>query len=152
EGANDVLRAFVALVGMRDVGLELQGVLEALTSPIKHFAKIGGFAGRKLEGIFRSPDVRVQHGELDADAARLGHIVATFGTNVERLLRTHREEIVDRQYQQGRIADSAIELYVSACVLRRLDAIFDNAHESNDPHQVNRDLAVGRYYLHSAQR
>ena len=27
EGANDVLRAFTALVGMRDVGLELEGVL-----------------------------------------------------------------------------------------------------------------------------
>ena len=27
EGANDVLRAFTALVGMRDVGLELQGIL-----------------------------------------------------------------------------------------------------------------------------
>ena len=53
EGANDVLRAFVALVGMRDVGLELKGVLDALTNPIKHFSKLGGFAGRKLEGLLQ---------------------------------------------------------------------------------------------------
>ena len=30
EGANDVLRAFTALVGMRDVGLELQGIRDAI--------------------------------------------------------------------------------------------------------------------------
>src|SRR5207244_11877364 len=29
KGANDVLRAFIALVGMRPVGAELQGVLNA---------------------------------------------------------------------------------------------------------------------------
>ena len=39
EGANDVLRAFVALVGMRDVGLELKGVLDALVEPDQAFGK-----------------------------------------------------------------------------------------------------------------
>jgi alkylation response protein AidB-like acyl-CoA dehydrogenase len=152
EGANDVLRAFVALVGMRDVGLELKGVLDALASPIKHFSKIGGFAGRKLEGLFRSPEVRVQRGQLESDAARLGHLVATFGSNVERLLRAEREAIVDRQYQQGRIADAAIELYVSACVVRRLDAILGRSHDSAAEHELQRHLTAGRYYLHSANQ
>src|SRR5262249_23096949 len=152
EGANDVLRAFVALVGMRDVGLEMKGVLDALSSPIKHFSKIGGFAGRKLEGLFRSPEVRVHHGQLESDAARLGSLVATFGSNVERLLRTEREAIVDRQYQQGRIADAAIELYVSACVVRRLDAILGQSHDSAAEHEYQRHLTVGRYYLKSANR
>ena len=35
EGANDVLRAFIALVGMRDVGLELKGVLEAAQASLE---------------------------------------------------------------------------------------------------------------------
>src|SRR5207245_9377931 len=33
EGANDVLRAFIALVGMRGVGEELKGVLDAIKNP-----------------------------------------------------------------------------------------------------------------------
>ena len=33
EGANDVLRVFTALVGMRDVGLELKSVLDAAKQP-----------------------------------------------------------------------------------------------------------------------
>jgi acyl-CoA dehydrogenase family member 9 len=141
EGANDVLRAFVGLVGMRDVGLELKGVLDALSHPIKHFAKISGFAGRKFESFFRSPEVSVHRGELANDAERLGAAVASFGSNVERLLRTYREEIVDRQYQLGRVADAAIELFVSACVLRRLDM------GGTDQHSI-----AGHYYLRSADR
>jgi alkylation response protein AidB-like acyl-CoA dehydrogenase len=152
EGANDVLRAFVALVGMRDVGLELKGVLDALSSPLKHFSRIGGFAGRKLEGLFRSPDVRVHQRALQPEADRLGRTVGTFGSNVERLLRTHREEIVERQYQQGRIADAAIELYVSGCVLRRLDALLGNAERNDGQRSLDRDLMAGRYYLRSAER
>jgi acyl-CoA dehydrogenase family member 9 len=172
EGANDVLRAFVALVGMRNVGLELKGVLDALAHPLKHFSKIGGFAGRKLEGLFRSPEVRVHHSELQADADRLGSLVATFGSNVERLLRTYKEEIVERQYQAGRVADTAIELYVSGCVLRRMDTMLSagdgdshNSHVSpgvatpglagsikHNPQALQRDLIAGRYYLRSAER
>src|SRR5207248_11371046 len=48
EGANDVLRAFVALVGLRDVGLELKSVLDAAMHPLKNLGKLGGFAGRRL--------------------------------------------------------------------------------------------------------
>jgi hypothetical protein len=163
EGANDVLRAFVALVGMRGVGLELKGVLDALSHPLKHFSKIGGFAGRKLEGLFRSPEVRVHHGELQSEADRLGSLVSTFGANVEKLLRTYREEIVDRQYQAGRVADAAIELYISGCVLRRLDTLLSagdsNSHASPGVatpglnHDASaRDLIAGRFYLRSADR
>jgi acyl-CoA dehydrogenase family member 9 len=172
EGANDVLRAFVALVGMRNVGLELKGVLDALAHPLKHFSKIGGFAGRKLEGLFRSPEVCVHHGELQGEADRLGSLVATFGSNIERLLRTYKEEIVERQYQAGRVADAAIELYVSGCVLRRLDTMLSagdgddhNSHASpgvatpglvgsikHDSKALQRDLIAGRYYLRSAER
>src|SRR5712691_2713392 len=35
EGANDVLRSFIALVGMKAVGEELQGVLKAIKHPLK---------------------------------------------------------------------------------------------------------------------
>jgi acyl-CoA dehydrogenase family member 9 len=158
EGANDVLRVFVALGGMRNVGLELKGVLDALSHPLKHFAKIGGFAGRKLEGMFRSPEVHVHHGELQVEADRLGSLVGAVGANVERLLRTYREDIVERQYQAGRVADAVIELYVSACVLRRMDTILSStlgdsyaAHNGNPAH-AEQNLLAGRYYLRTAAR
>src|SRR5205814_3725352 len=50
EGANDVLRTFIALVGMRDPGLALQGVLHALKSPVEGLWKLTGSARRHLPG------------------------------------------------------------------------------------------------------
>jgi hypothetical protein len=151
EGANDVLRAFIALVGMRDVGLELKGVLDALTSPFQHFRKLGGFASRRLGSLLSNPTVRVHHAELEDDAARLGRLVGQFGSQIERLLRTYQESILDRQYQLGRVADSAIELYVSSCVLSRLDDMLAHAH-GDDGHRREDELATARYYLRTAER
>jgi len=54
-----------------------------------------------------------------ADA--LARRVARFGRTVDRLLITHRESILDRQYIQERIADAAIALVTSACTLSRWD-------------------------------
>ena len=150
EGANDVLRAFVALVGMRDVGLELKGILDALSHPFRNLGRLGTFAGRRLEAVFRSPEVRVHSASLEPDADRLGRLVGTFASHVERLLRTHREAIVDRQYQLGRVADAVIELYTSACVLKRLDDLL--LHENGVEDGRGDELIVGRYYLRTAER
>jgi alkylation response protein AidB-like acyl-CoA dehydrogenase len=156
EGANDVLRAFVALVGMRDVGLELQSVVAAFKRPLKHFGKLSNFVGHRVESLFRAPDVSVRHAELEPDAQRLGKLIAHFGANVERLLRVYREGIVDREYQLGRVGDAAIELYVSACVIRKLDAEFarpsHGTSHGDGAADGHRAVHAGRYYLRSAER
>ena len=150
EGANDVLRVFTALIGMRDVGLELEGVLNAIKMPIGNLSKIGKFAARKFGSLLASPVVEVRNSVLEPDAARLSKLIAKFGRHVERLLRTYQQEIVDRQYQLGRVADVATELYVSSCVLNRLDAAIRTAHD--DEASLAADLQAGRCYLAQAER
>jgi hypothetical protein len=150
EGANDVLRAFVALVGMRDVGLALKGILDALSHPLRNFGRLRAFAGQRLESMFRSPEVTVFSGELERDAERLSRLVAKFAGNVERLLRMYRESIVDRQYQLGRVADAVIELYTSACVLKRLDDLLSHVNGEAIDHRSS--LVAGRHYLTTAER
>jgi alkylation response protein AidB-like acyl-CoA dehydrogenase len=159
EGANDVLRAFVALVGMRDVGLHLQSVLNAASSPIKNWGVLKNFAGKKIEAIFANPAVPVRHMELEPAAARLSKTVAYFGSQVEKLLRTFQMGIVDKQYLAGRVADAATELYVSACVLRRLEALLDEAGHHDHDHtaehsaaEVKDLIATGHFYLLTAER
>lgn len=165
EGANDVLRAFVALVGMRDIGLELKGIVEALSHPLRNLGRLSSFAGQRLESLFRSPEVPLHSAALEPEAKRLGSLVAAFASNVERLLRTYREAVVDRQYQLGRIADAVIELYTSACVIKRLDDQLMHEelqahtngpvtpeHDSEQRAQTKLDLATGRYYLATADR
>jgi alkylation response protein AidB-like acyl-CoA dehydrogenase len=149
EGANDVLRVFTALVGMRDVGLELKRVLEAVKHPLWNLGKLTGFAGRKIESFFASPAVDVHHHELESDALRLGKLIGEFGSEVESVLRAYQESVLDRQFQLARVAESANELYVSACVLRRLDKMLGEG-----PLDAARklELATGRYYLTAAHR
>jgi alkylation response protein AidB-like acyl-CoA dehydrogenase len=159
EGANDVLRAFSALVGMRDVGLELQGILNAIYAPVGNLTRLGRFAGRKIGSLLVNPQVSVRSAELEPEAAELGRLIGHLGSNVERLLRTYQMEIVDRQFQLGRVADAATEVYVSACVLNRMDAMIrggDGAvHHTEHGHGPSRlaiDLETGRYYLLTARR
>jgi acyl-CoA dehydrogenase family member 9 len=125
EGANDVLRVFVAMVGLRDVGLELQGILNSLWNPLKNWNRLTSFAGKRLESYFRNPEVSVRHAELQHWADELSRYISKFGSQVEKLLAKYQESIVDRQYQAGRIADAVIELYSMSCVLRRLDAEYE---------------------------
>ena len=150
EGANDVLRAFTALVGMREVGLELEGVLNAFSHPLGNLTRLGRFAGRKLGSMLVAPQVPVRSPELETDAADLGKLVSALGSNVERLLRTYQKEIVDRQYLLGRIADAATEIYVSSCVLNRLDHLIRHSHD--DGRELAGQLETGRYYLRTARR
>jgi len=150
EGANDVLRAFTALVGMRDVGLELKGVLDAISYPLGNLTRLGRFAGRKMGSLLVAPAVAVRSTDLEADAAALGKLVGKLGSNVERLLRTYQLGIVDRQYQLRRVADAATEVYVSACVINRLDSLI--RHHHGDEVELRGQLETGRYYLTTANR
>lgn len=152
EGANDVLRVFSALVGMRDVGMELKGVVDALLNPIGNLARLGGFAARRMGSLLASPTVEVRSTELRDDADRLGASIGRFGANVERLLRKYQESIVDQQLPLARIADAAAELYVSSCVLNRLDSLLRHDAHNGHAHGSEDDLAVGRYYLAVAAR
>jgi alkylation response protein AidB-like acyl-CoA dehydrogenase len=150
EGANDVLRGFTALVGMRDVGLELESLLQALKSPWSQLGKVARFAGRKIGVFLTGPTVHVRNSELEPDAAQLGWLVHSLGANVERLLATYQLEIVDRQYHLARISEVATELYVGACVLNRLDAMLRDHHLTEQ--QKAFELQTGRYYLALSQR
>ncbi len=151
EGANDVLRAFSALVGLRDVGKELEGVLHAVQAPLgRNLLTLGRFTGRKLGSLLTSPQIRVRNNELEEDAARLGKLVGSFGSNTERALRTYQLEIVDQQLQLGRISDAGTEIYVSACVINRLDSMLRDHHLDDAAKRLA--METGRYYLLIANR
>src|SRR5690606_8726990 len=106
--------------------------------------------GRKLGALLTSPPVNVRNAELEEDAARLGRLVGQFGAQVERALRTYQREIVDQQLPLGRIADAGTELYVSACVLNRLDALLRDHHASDADKRLEPE--TGRYYPRRAGR
>ncbi|HEY7122265.1 MAG TPA: hypothetical protein VH329_06865, partial [Solirubrobacterales bacterium] len=44
----------------------------------------------------------------------------------EKLLREHRKDIIERQFQQKRLADSIADIYAQIAVLSRVTRIFDD--------------------------
>jgi alkylation response protein AidB-like acyl-CoA dehydrogenase len=152
EGANDVLRAFIAAVGMRGVGLELLDVLKAVKNPFAGAGKLLKFGKDQLSARFTTPDVPVRSANLKAEAGRLGKLVRDFGLAVQWVLRhCGSEEVFLRsQYLQERIAEAASDLYASACVLSRLDSLA--AQGNGNPVEVHREEQVGKYFLKLADR
>jgi alkylation response protein AidB-like acyl-CoA dehydrogenase len=154
EGANDVLRAFIALVGMRGVGLQLKGVLDAFQhlgqQPFKELGTLWRFGRDQVESLFTVPDIPVRSAGLRGPAHRLGRRVRDFGMAVQRLLRTYREEVLQMQYLQERLADAACDLYASSCTLSRLDHVLTTGN--GNPDEVQREAAAGTYFLTLANR
>lgn len=168
EGANDVLRAFIAVVGMRGVGEHLKGILQATKSPFRDFGTLLRFGTRQVAARLSAPEVPVHSATLQEEARQLGKRVRDFGLAVQRVLARARraalkqgtagvdeelligQEIIKRQYLQERIADIACDLYASSCSLSRLDHL--SASINGNAKERNRDLQAGRYFLRLANR
>lgn len=129
EGANEVLTSFIALIGMREPGLELKSVYDAIHSPFSQLGTIGRFIGHEFSRRVGSPSISVRSASLSSHARTFGSLLRQFGLAVEQTLIANREQIVDRQLDQEPIANAAMELFAQACVLSRLDD--ERSHRSN---------------------
>ncbi len=132
EGANEVLTSFIALVGMRGPGLQLKEIWDALHHPKGHL-RSAWLAGMERAGAaLHAPEVPIRSGRLHSFAGRLAKLIWYFNITVDRILIQHREEILDRQYLQERIAKAAMELFASACALSRWDADLQAGLQEHD--------------------
>jgi alkylation response protein AidB-like acyl-CoA dehydrogenase len=122
EGANEVLTSFIALVGMRAPGEQLRDLLDALQNPWGEWRKAWLLGLDRVGAAVRAPEVPVRSPHLEPYAKRLAELIRHFNVDVDRALIRHREEILERQYVQERIARAAMELFACACVLSRRDA------------------------------
>jgi acyl-CoA dehydrogenase family protein 9 len=123
EGANDVMRAFIALAGMKPLGDELKEMGDvSLVDPIGSIGVLLEYAaGRITRGV--SPDrITRAHDELDDLAAAVSGQVKRLRAVTEGLLREHRGDIVERQFHQKRLASAVSDIYAQVAVLSRVTA------------------------------
>ena len=150
EGANDVLRAFIAMVGIKPVADQLLNVKNSLNFSLKGMGTLLNFGGKQIKERLSRPDVPVQSKALELYARELGARVREFGLAVQGALFKYRESILFKQYVQERLADAACELYASSCTLSRLDRLLTLGN--GNPNEVARDAAAGRYFLTISSR
>jgi alkylation response protein AidB-like acyl-CoA dehydrogenase len=170
EGANDVLKAFIAVVGMRGVGESLKGVLEALKHPFKEIGALWRFGKSQVSARLISPEVPVRSADLRGEARSLGQRVGDFGIAVQNTLKHFRtkalaqrakdgqaneelliaEVVLKSQYMQERLADAACDLYAASCTLSRLDTMLSQGGVATG--EKARDIQAGRYFMTLANR
>src|ERR1700716_3144217 len=135
EGSNEVLTSFIALVGMRGPGMEFKEIYDTMLKPWRaDRMKAWGAGINRLSATVKIPSVPVKSASLRNHASQLGRMIWRFNLAVNRALIQYREPILDMQLVQERIANAAMEMFASACVLSRLDSelqgISQNGHSA----------------------
>jgi acyl-CoA dehydrogenase family protein 9 len=126
EGANDVMRAFIALSGIKPLGEELKGLGEiSLGEPIQSLGVLADYVSGRIQREVRPDRITRAHPELERLAGPVTEQVKRLRSVTESLLREHGKGIVQRQFQQKRIADAVSDIYAQVAVLSRVTAIFD---------------------------
>ena len=147
EGTSEVMTAFIALVGMKDVGEELEQIVRAARHPMDNFGRLARFARHQWQDIVVGPDCHGLHDELATEAHTLSRQSRQFARQVINVLRVHREKVLDLELVHERLAGTAMDLFATACVLSRLDGMLRNGATDE---QMRRDLTVGRGFCHAA--
>jgi acyl-CoA dehydrogenase family member 9 len=144
EGSNEVLRAFIGVVGMRDVGVELKETVDAWKNPFADLGNLKGKSGVLLSRL-RLPKIPVRSQLLQKQADELAQVIRELSWQVVRLLARHREDIVEKQLQLNRISSVVMAVYVSSAVLSKLDADLQRVDEN--PQALGHDFAIGTFFI-----
>ncbi|HEX2371197.1 MAG TPA: acyl-CoA dehydrogenase family protein [Solirubrobacterales bacterium] len=127
EGANDVLRSFIALSGMKPLGEQLSGLAELdLGDPIGSLGVLIDYVGGRIQREVRPDRVSLAHPELSERADAVSDQVKRLRDVSESLLRRNGQDIVRRGFQHKRIADALADIYGQVAVLSRVSSIFEN--------------------------
>ena len=127
EGANDVLRAFIALGGFKPVGEKLEGLGDiGLGDPIGSIGVLVDYVADRARREVRPDRIGMAHDELDSHADAVSEQVKRLAGLTEKLLREHGSDVVQRQYQQKRLADGVADIFAQISVLSRVTAIFED--------------------------
>ena len=122
EGTNEILRVLVALSGARDLASDLEEVARALKTPLNSLGVLSEFVGRKIRGYVAPERLESVAPELAPEAELLTRYVRSFAAAASTFVVKFGKGLIERQHQQERLANVAIDLYVSLAVLSRASA------------------------------
>lgn len=145
EGSNEVLRAFISSVGLRNVGVTAKAFMDAAKKPwsAPHLLK-SGFS--QLYHLVMSSCIPVVSSEIHQEAKNLSTAIRQFGFSVLKVLKHYREEVVEKQLDLERLTDCAIALYTITAVLSKLD--YSIQHQTSTPVEI----ATAKHYCAMAMR
>ena len=138
EGANEVLRLFIALNGIQAPAAALKEVGSALRRPLRNLGLLGGYARSRVRlrlGQTSTLDIDL-HERLKKHKEYFEKHVAELGSATDRVVIRHREKIVDSQLMLERLADMAIDLFATASVIARTQSLIDERGIENCDREI----------------
>ncbi len=137
EGTNEILRLFIALSAMSDVGAQLKELASSLegifNDPIKGFGLLSDYGRKKLSqvtGVGGSKKTFTQaHPRVKAQTAIFEEGVRDLSVAADRILRKHGKNIIGKQFATKRLADIMIDLFALSCVISRVST---SIHENGE--------------------
>jgi alkylation response protein AidB-like acyl-CoA dehydrogenase len=156
EGTNEILRLFIALTAMNDVGQqlkELAGVVKnGVADPIKGFGVLSGYA-KKRASLATGMVGDKRTFTLLVPAVRKAATIVEEGTRdvalaADRILRKHGGKVVGKQFATHRLADILIDLYVLSAVLSRVNSTVEEKGEEASA----QELAILEVFAGRARR
>ena len=150
EGTNEVLRALIALMGLQQPGERLRALGDAFRDPLHSLGVIGSYLAGRARRTLAAPTFAAVAPALQREAASVARLSLALALAVERMLRKHGRRIIERQFVQERLADAAIDLYLSSAVLSRTTA--EIARRGGDAAQAQAEVDCARLFLSLAVR
>jgi acyl-CoA dehydrogenase family member 9 len=119
EGTNEILRALIALMGLQQPGERLKALGDAFKDPIHSLGAIGSYLGGRVKRQIQKPELTKVHEALSREADTVAGLVHDLALAVEDTILRTGKKIIEKQFQQERMANAAIDIYLAVAVLSR---------------------------------
>jgi acyl-CoA dehydrogenase family member 9 len=148
EGTNEILRALIALMGLQQPGEELKAVGKAFKDPLHSIGAISSYLTGRVKRTLVKPEFSKVHELLADEADAVAENIHGLALAVEKALIEHGKAIIERQMLHERMANAAIDIYLSTAVLSRATAAIAKHGETG----AAADLDAARLFIPMSMR
>lgn len=156
EGTNEVLRLFIALTALNDVGQQLKEIAATVQGifdhPIKGFGVLYRYAKKRTRWATgmssQKRSMSKCHALLRPQAELFEDLTRDLAAMADRILRKHGKHIIGKQFATGRLANVMIDLFTLACVLSRVTA----SVEAQGAEQTEKELSIARVFANQVRQ
>jgi acyl-CoA dehydrogenase family protein 9 len=149
EGTNEILRALIALSGLQQPGEQLSELGRAFKRPLHSLGAISAYLGGRAKRSVVKPSFARVDASLQEEAGLVADLIHDLASAVESQLFAHGKNIIEKQFQQERMANAAIEIFLATAVLSRATAAIQKAGSAA---AASEDLDCARIFVPMAAR
>jgi len=124
EGANDVMRAYVALNGIKALSEALPDVRSlTISDPAKAIGVLAPYVAGRVNRALRPEKLAGAHASVGKQVSAVSEQVARLRDRAEAALRKHGKKVQEKQLIQKRLSDAASGIYAQVAVISRITAV-----------------------------